>query len=133
MLNEDYLVNSQYLHVRHGVAVAENPPTISAKEEIAWNMSLGENLERTQGGSPQEPHRWSCVLKTKLVAKILCYVIFCLRSAGEPNVCSYCYSMPYMKIPAINQVILSQNNAFTIHQIMIQQCLKNLILSLISP
>ena len=28
------------------------------------------------------------------------------KRAGELNICSHCYSVPYMKIPAINQVIL---------------------------
>ena len=32
MLNEDYLVNSRYLHVRHGVAVARNSPTVPSKK-----------------------------------------------------------------------------------------------------
>ena len=31
---------------------------------------------------------------------------FRLGLAGESNVCSHCYSVPYMKIPANNQVIL---------------------------
>ena len=73
MLNGDYLVNSQYLHVRHGVAVARNPPT--AKEEVAWKMLLGENLVRTRGGSPQERRRCGCTLKTELVKK---FKIFCI-------------------------------------------------------
>ena len=33
--------------------------------------------------------------------------IFRLGSAGEPTICSHCYSVPYMKIPANNQVILT--------------------------
>ena len=32
---------------------------------------------------------------------------FHLGSAGEPTICSHCYSDPYMKIPANNQVILN--------------------------
>ena len=35
-------------------------------------------------------------------------VKFRLGSAGEPTLCSHCYSVPYMKIPANNQVILAQ-------------------------
>ena len=31
---------------------------------------------------------------------------FRLGSAGEPTICSHCYSVPYMKIPANNQVLL---------------------------
>ena len=34
---------------------------------------------------------------------------FCLGSAGEPTICSHCYSVPYMKIPANNEVILLGN------------------------
>ena len=29
-----------------------------------------------------------------------------LGSAGEPTICSHCYSVPYMKIPANNQVLI---------------------------
>ena len=32
---------------------------------------------------------------------------FRLGLAGEPNVCSHCYSVPYMKIPANTHVIFS--------------------------
>ena len=35
--------------------------------------------------------------------QFLC-VKFRLGSAGEPTICSHCYSVPYMKIPANNQV-----------------------------
>ena len=69
MLNEDCLVNSQYLHVRHGVAVARNPPTVAAMEEVAWKMSLCENLVSTRGGSLRERRRCSCALKTEVVKK----------------------------------------------------------------
>ena len=36
-------------------------------------------------------------------------VKFRLGSAGEPTICSHCYSVPYMKIPANNQVIFVPN------------------------
>ena len=37
--------------------------------------------------------------------QFLC-VKFRLGSAGEPTICSHCYSVPYMKIPANNQVFI---------------------------
>ena len=37
--------------------------------------------------------------------QFLC-VKFRLGSAGEPTICSHCYSVPYMKIPANNQVLV---------------------------
>ena len=38
--------------------------------------------------------------------QFLC-VKFRLGSAGEPTICSHCYSVPYMKIPANNQVFFA--------------------------
>ena len=35
-------------------------------------------------------------------------VKFRLGSAGEQTICSHCYSVPYMKIPANNQVIFAK-------------------------
>ena len=43
--------------------------------------------------------------KTYEGTQFLC-VKFRLGSAGEPTICSHCYSVPYMKIPANNQVFL---------------------------
>ena len=52
VLNEDYLVNSRYLHVRHGVAVARNPPTVPTNyirrgrsEDVARRESSEERME----------------------------------------------------------------------------------------
>ena len=38
-------------------------------------------------------------------------VKFRLESAGEPTICSHCYSVPYMKIPANNQVLLQHRQS----------------------
>ena len=51
--------------------------------------------------------------------QFLC-VKFRLGSAGEPTICSHCYSVAYMKIPANNQVLFMQitfSNAFSLMKI----------------
>ena len=98
VLNEDYLIISWYLHVWNGVAVARNPPTCPVEKR-----SLGENLVND---------RWiQCSAQVRLLAEWKGTQFHCLKfrlgSAGEPTICSHCYSVPYMKIPANNQVILT--------------------------
>ena len=81
--------------------MASNPPACPAEKR-----SLGENLVNdrrmpcsAQVGLCTEPGMWLNV----------CYEIH-LGSAGKPNVCSHCFSVPYMKIPANNQVIFEANS-----------------------
>ena len=67
--------------------------------------------ERSSSG--QEPTHlpcWEEVARRKSSERwadvVLCAgVKFRLGSAGEPTICSHCYSVPYMKIPANNQVL----------------------------
>ena len=63
-------------------------------------------------------HRCGCA-RTYEGTQFLC-VKFRLGSAGEPTICSHCYSVPYMKIPANNQVLLN-----TINHLMFRQDLYN--------
>ena len=80
--------------------MARNPPTCPAEKR-----SLGENLVND---------RWiQCSAQVQQVqsgkgAQFHC-LKFSLGSAGEPTICSHCYSVPYMKIPANNRVILLGN------------------------
>ena len=53
--------------------------------------------------------RWGCAW-TYERTQFLC-VKFRLGSTGEPTICSHCYSVPYMKIPANNQVFISCDQA----------------------
>ena len=90
VLNEDYLIISWYLHVWNGVAVARNPPTCPVEKR-----SLGENLVNDWWIQCSAQVR----LRTERKGDRL-------GSAGEPTICNHCYSTPYMKIPAKNQVII---------------------------
>ena len=77
--------------------MARNPPACPDEKR-----SLGENLVN---------NRWiPCSAQVRLPRKPECDSIsivlkFRLGSAGEPNLCSHCYCVPYMKRPANNQVI----------------------------
>ena len=94
VLNEDYLIISWCLHVWNGVAVAGNPPACPAEKR-----SLGENLVTDR----QMP----CSAHVRLCTEAGMWLNFdCLGSAGEPNICSHCYAVPYMMVPANNQVIM---------------------------
>ena len=76
--------------------MARNPPTCPAEKR-----SLGENLVNAR--------RMWCSAQVRLRMEVrgglisLCEIR--LGSAGKPTICSHCYSVPYMKIPANNQVI----------------------------
>ena len=79
--------------------MARNPPACPAEKR-----SLGENLVTDWRMSCSAQVR----LRTEAGRDSISFVLkFRLGSAGEPNICSHCYSVPYMKIPANNQVILS--------------------------
>ena len=97
------LVFSWYLHVWNGVAVARNPPACPAEKR-----SLGENLVNVRRNPAQVR------LRTENGMRLI-FIVWkiCLGSASEPNICSHCYSVPYMKIPAKNQVILFRTQCFT--------------------
>ena len=99
MLNEDYLIISWYLHVWNRVEVAKNLPTCPAEKR-----SLGENLV-TDVQMPCSTQERLCTEGGRGL-NFLCFENFDLGLADEPNICSHCYSMPYMKIPANNQVII---------------------------
>ena len=76
----------------------QEPTHLPRWEEVAWRkpserqvdavLCTGADAQRSGKGT------WFNCLK------------FRLGSAGEPTVCSHCYPVPYMKIPANNQVIL---------------------------
>ena len=78
--------------------MARNPPACPAEKR-----SLGENLVNVRWNPAQ------LRLRTKNGMR-LNFIVWKLHlgSASEPNVCSHCYSVPYMKIPAKNQVIFNQ-------------------------
>ena len=72
--------------------MARNPPTCPAEKR-----SLGENLVN-------DGQMW-CSAQVRLRKDARGDSIsLCEISAGEPTICSHCYSVPYMKIPANNQV-----------------------------
>ena len=92
---------SWYLHVWNEVAMARNPPTYPAVKR-----SLDENLVN-------ERRIW-CSAQVRLLVdrKGDSISLFEIRlgSAGEPTICSHCYSVPYMKKTANNQVMLLLEN-----------------------
>ena len=85
--------------------MARNPPTYPAE-----TRSLGENLVND---------RWIwCSAQVRLLGEWKGDSISVFET-GEPTICSHCYSVPYMKIPANNQVIeikmTSRNGIHKIH------------------
>ena len=68
--------------------MARNPPTCPAEKR-----SLGENLVKI--GECGALCRCGCAWTVK-GTQFHC-VKFRLGSAGEPTICSHCYSVPYMK------------------------------------
>ena len=77
--------------------MARNPPTCPAEKR-----SLGKNLDRWVDAMLCA----GAVVHGSWKKSQFPFVVqFRLGSAGVPNICSPCYTMPYMKIPANNQVI----------------------------
>ena len=77
--------------------MAKNPPACPAEKR-----SLGENLVNDRRNPAQLRLRAENGMSLNFIV-----LKFRLGSPSEPNVCSHCYSVPYMKISAKNQVMLS--------------------------
>ena len=106
VLNEDYILHKSYkkrmewcpekavtIPTQALGIVARNPPTCPTEKR-----SLGENLVN-------DGRMWcSAQVRIDKWTQFHC-VKFRLESAGEPTICSHCYSVPYMKIPVNNQVM----------------------------
>ena len=73
------------------------------------HRSRDEDRRRDRHSSDRDSTRrtseWLCT-EDGSSRKISLFWNFRLGLAGELNIGSHCYSMPYMKIPAINQVVL---------------------------
>ena len=67
-------------------------------------MSLGENLVRI-GRKTARVAQVQLHTEDGSSCKIHLFWNFRLGSAAEANICSHCYSVSYMKIPAIDEVI----------------------------
>ena len=80
--------------------MARNPPACPAEKR-----SLGENIVNDRR-IPNPAQVRTAAHGDRNVTPFHCFEISPGNFASEPNVCSHCYSVPYMKIPANNQVIL---------------------------
>ena len=79
--------------------MARNPPACPAEKR-----SLGENLVNDRRNPAQVRLRTETGMWLNFIV-----LKFRLGSASEPNLCSHCCSVPYMEIPAKDQVMLLIN------------------------
>ena len=75
----------------------QEPTRLPRWEEVAWRESSEQQADIVLCAGAAAHGDWN-------VTQFHC-LKFRLGSASEPNVWSHCYSVPYMKIPANNQVI----------------------------